>query len=60
MPYQLVYGLYPFMPIEYIIPTTGRNKRDNTPMRVSTSKITELEKVQEARMHAIEIARIQQ
>jgi len=38
-PYQLVYGLYPLMPIEYIIPVVGGNERDGTLVRVLTSRI---------------------
>jgi hypothetical protein len=49
-PYQLVYGLYPLMPIEYIVLVTSGNERNNTPLKVLTSKIIELEKLQEARM----------
>jgi hypothetical protein len=48
--YQLVYGLHPLMPIEYIILVHGGDERDNTPMRVLISKIIELEKLQEDRM----------
>jgi len=36
------------MPTEYIMPGIGGNVRDNTPMRVLTNKIIELEKLQEA------------
>jgi hypothetical protein len=39
-PYQLVYGLHPLMPTKYIILVVGENERDNTPVRVLTSKIT--------------------
>ncbi len=49
-PYQLVYGLHPLMPIEYIVPITGGNERDGTLVRVLTSRITKLKKLQEARM----------
>jgi hypothetical protein len=49
-PYQLVYGLHPLMPIEYIIPIVGGNERNNTLMRILISKITNLEKLQEAKM----------
>ncbi len=44
-PYQLVYGLHPLMPTEYIVPIVGGNERDNTPMRVLISKIVELKKL---------------
>jgi hypothetical protein len=49
-PYQLVYGLHPLMPTKYIVPIVGGNERDSIPMRVLTSRITELEKLQEDRM----------
>jgi hypothetical protein len=44
-PYQLVYGLHPLMPIEYIVLVASGNENDNTLMRVLTSKIIELEKL---------------
>ncbi len=49
-PYQLVYGLHPLMPTEYIVPIVGGNKKDNNPMIVLTKRIIEPEKLQEARM----------
>jgi hypothetical protein len=44
-PYQLVYGLHPLMPIEYIVPVTSGNEKDSTPMIILISKITKLEKL---------------
>jgi hypothetical protein len=44
-PYQLVYGLHPLMPTKYIVLVVSGNERDNTPMRVLTNKIIELEKL---------------
>jgi hypothetical protein len=38
------------MPIEYIVLVVSGNERDSTPIGILTSKITELEKLQEARM----------
>ncbi len=38
-PYQLVYGLHPLIPIEYIVPIVGGNEINNTPMRVLTNII---------------------
>jgi len=38
-PYQLVYGLHPLIPIEHIILIVGGDERDNTPVRVLTSRI---------------------
>jgi hypothetical protein len=49
-PYQLVYGLHPLMPTEYIVLVVGGDKKNNTPMRVLTSKITELKKLHEIRI----------
>ncbi len=51
-PYQLVYGLHPLMPIKYIV-LVGGNENDSTLVRVLTSRIIKLEKLQEARMQAI-------
>jgi hypothetical protein len=58
--YQLVYGLHPLMPIEYIMRVVGGNEKDNTSMRVLTNIISKLEKLQEARMKVVEITNIQQ
>jgi len=49
-PYQIVYGLHPLMPTKYIIPIVGGNEKDNTPLKVLTSRIIEFEKLQEVRM----------
>ncbi len=53
-PYQLVYGLHPLMPTEYIVQVVGGNEKDNTLVRVLTNKIIKFKKLQEARMQAIE------
>jgi hypothetical protein len=45
-----MYGLHPLMPTKYIVPVIGGNERDNTSVKVLISRITELEKLQEARM----------
>jgi hypothetical protein len=45
-----VYGLHPLMPTEYIVPIVNGNERDNILVRVLTSKIIELNKLQDARM----------
>jgi hypothetical protein len=52
-PYQLVYGLHPLMPSEYIIPIASGDEKNSTPVRVLTSRITKLKKLQEARMEVI-------
>jgi hypothetical protein len=44
-PYQLVYGLHPLMPIEYILSIVIGNEKDNTLARVLTSRIIELGKL---------------
>jgi len=44
-PYQLVYGLHPLMPTKYKMLVVGGNERDNTSVRVLTSRITKLEKL---------------
>jgi hypothetical protein len=59
-PYQLMYGLHPLMPTGYIIPIVGGDERDNTLMKVLTSRIIELEKLQETRMQVAETIEIQQ
>ncbi len=55
-----MYGLHPLMPIQYIVPVVGGNERDNTLLKVLTSIISKLEKLQEARMQAKETTDIQQ
>jgi hypothetical protein len=40
-----MYGLHPLMPIEYIVLVVSGDERDNTPMRILTSRITKLEKL---------------
>jgi len=45
-PYQLMYGLHPLMPTKYIMRVASGNERNNTSMKVLTSKIIELEKLQ--------------
>jgi hypothetical protein len=54
-----VYGLHPLMPIKYIIPVTYGDERDNTLVKVLTSRIIELEKFQEAKVQVVETVRIQ-
>jgi hypothetical protein len=49
-PYQLVYGLHPLMPIEYIVLVAGGDERDGTPVRVLISKIIKLKNLQEVKM----------
>jgi len=53
-PYQLVYGLHPLMLIEYIVPVVGGKQRDNILVRVLTSRVSKLEKLQVAKMQVVE------
>jgi hypothetical protein len=46
-PYQLVYGLHPLMPIEYVLSAISGDQRNIEPTRVLTTIIIELEKLQE-------------
>ncbi len=59
-PYQLVYGLHPLMPSKYIILVASGDERDSILVRVLTSRITKLKKLQEARMQATKTIGIQQ
>jgi len=54
-PYQLMYGLHPLMPTKYIVLVASGNQRNNTSVRVLTNKISESEKLQEARMQAVKL-----
>ncbi len=58
-PYQLVYGLHPLMPTEYIVPVVGGEQRNNTLVGVLINKVSKLEKLQEVRMQTAEINGIQ-
>jgi hypothetical protein len=51
-PYQLVYGLHPLMPIEYVILAIIGDHTDAKPTRILTAKIIELEKLQENKLEA--------
>ncbi len=42
--YQLVYGLHPLMPTKYVLLIIGSDHRKGSPMRVLTSKVSQLEK----------------
>jgi hypothetical protein len=59
-PYQLVYGLHPLMPIDYIVPVVGGDEKDSTPVRVLISIIIELKKLQETKMQSTKTTRIEQ
>jgi hypothetical protein len=45
-----VYGLHPFMPIEYIMLVANGNERNNILVKILINRIIELEKLQEDRM----------
>jgi hypothetical protein len=57
--YQVVYGLHPLMPIEYIVLVIGGNERNNTLVIILTNRIIKLEKLQEDRMQVTKTTRIQ-
>jgi hypothetical protein len=59
-PYKFMCGLHPLMPIEYIVLIASGNERDSTSVKVLTSRITKLEKLQEVIMQATKTTRIQQ
>jgi hypothetical protein len=58
-PYQLVYGLHQLMPPMYIVPIVGGDERNNILMKILTSRIIKLKKLQEARMQVVETTGIQ-
>ncbi len=49
-PYQLVYGLHPLMPTEYILLAINGDNRNAEPTKVLIAKITKLEKLHENRL----------
>jgi hypothetical protein len=57
-PYQLVYGLNPLMPTKYIVLIVGGNDKDSILMRVLTSRIIKLEKLQKVIIQAAETTKI--
>jgi hypothetical protein len=46
-PFQLVYGLHPLLPTEYLLPSRPSYNRDPQPVRVLINWLYELEKLQE-------------
>jgi hypothetical protein len=58
-PYQLVYGLHPLMRIKYIVRIDGGNQKGNTLVKVLISRVSKLEKLQEARMQVAKTISIQ-
>jgi hypothetical protein len=47
------------MPIEYIVLIVSGNQKDYTLVRILTSRVLELEKLQEAKMQAVKTIGIQ-
>src|SRR5450759_108928 len=55
-PFQLVYGLHPLMPTEYLVPTRRTNLDiEYTPARVLKARIADLEQMDTARQDAQEV-----
>jgi hypothetical protein len=49
-PFQLVYGLHPLMPTEYLIPTWKTDgEMDYTPMRILSPNLADLEQLNSKR-----------
>ncbi len=59
-PYQLVYGLHPSMPIEYILLVVSGDQKDNASVKILINKVLKLEKLQEAKMQVVKTNDIQQ
>ncbi len=59
-PYQLVYGLHLLMPIEYIPLVIGNDHIKGNLVKVLTSKVLELKKLQEDRLQSKVKSRTQQ
>ncbi len=55
-----MYGLHPLMPTKYIVSVASGNERDNTLVKVLTSKIIVLEKLLEIGMQTTKTIGIQQ
>jgi hypothetical protein len=45
-----VYGLHPLMPTKYIVLVVSGNEKDSISVRVLTSRIIKLQKLQEVRI----------
>ncbi len=52
IPYQLVYGLHPLMPIQYVLLVISANHKYVKPTKILTAKITKMEKLQENKWEA--------
>jgi hypothetical protein len=51
-PYQLVYGLHPLIPIEYVLSIISGDHKDVEPTKVLITRITNLEKLEENKLEA--------
>ncbi len=51
-PYQLIYGLHPLMPTQYVLSAINGDHKDAKPTRVLITRITKLEKLHEIRLEA--------
>ncbi len=49
-PFQLVYGLHPLLPIEYMLPFKLGENRDPQPIRVITNWLFKLKKLKENKL----------
>jgi len=49
-PYQLVYGLRPLMPIEYIVLVIGSDHKEWNLVKVLANKVLELKRLQEDKL----------
>jgi hypothetical protein len=47
-----VYGLHPSMPSGYILLVIGSNYKEGNPMRVLTSRVSELKKLQDDKLQS--------
>ncbi len=60
-PFELVYGLHPMMPIEYLLPTsTFETNHDFSPTWILTDKFSKAEKLGEVQLTTTETAHMRQ
>jgi hypothetical protein len=50
-----MYGLHPLMPTKYIVLVVGVHQKNNTSMKVLTSRISNLKELQEVKMQVVKI-----
>jgi hypothetical protein len=51
-PFQLVYGLHPLLPTKYLLPLRPSEHVNPKPIKVLTSRLSELEKLQQNKLIA--------